>query len=175
VSEVHLYVKAEFLKSGVTLVDLPGCGDATASRSEVAEKISSNLDVRMIVSPIIRATDEKQGQNLMQSGFDEAQMRIRGKLDGNGFGVVLSKMDGLAVDPYIDGCYELISDEEIAQKRTRLMELKEEKVMLRPKYGQLKYNKTKADRAKKQAKKKHTTAVLKQTAKPPGNSLPLSI
>ncbi|KAF5237220.1 hypothetical protein FAUST_6131 [Fusarium austroamericanum] len=72
VKSVHIFAKADILKPGITLVDLPGCGDAVESRSEVAEKISHTLDVRMVVSPIIRATDEKQGQTLMRNGFDEA-------------------------------------------------------------------------------------------------------
>ncbi|GKT97975.1 gtpase slip-gc [Fusarium langsethiae] len=166
VKEVHIYAKSEILKSGITLVDLPGCGDATASRSEVAQKVSSDLDVRIIVTPIIRATDEKQGQALMQSGFDEAQMRIRGKLDGNGFGVVVSKMDGINVDSYIDGCDELLNDEQVAQERDRLTYLKEESQRLRPKYTTLRNNKKTAETRKKAAQDKYNTALENQRRKP---------
>ncbi|KAL4724222.1 hypothetical protein ACLX1H_008835 [Fusarium chlamydosporum] len=166
VNEVHIYAKAEILKSGITLVDLPGCGDATTSRSEVAKKISNDLDVRMIVSPIIRATDEKQGQALMQSGFEEAQMRIRGKLDGNGFGVVVSKMDEINFDSYIDGCDELCDDKEIAEKQERLMELKDASIELKSRYGTLKQKKNRADRVKTKAQKKHAAAVKKAKLKP---------
>ncbi|WZH49307.1 Dynamin_N domain-containing protein [Fusarium acuminatum] len=37
VKGVHIYAKSHILKPGITLVDLPGCGDAVESRSEVAE------------------------------------------------------------------------------------------------------------------------------------------
>ncbi|CEI60412.1 hypothetical protein FVEN_g6553 [Fusarium venenatum] len=169
VKDVHIFTKAEILKSGITLVDLPGCGDATASRSEVAQKISSDLDVRMIVSPIIRATDEKQGQTLMQSGFDEAQMRIRGKLDGNGFGVIVSKIDGINFESYIDGCDELWGDEEIAQKRERLALLKDQLVGLSRKSTTLRNNKARAENAKKLAQKNRKAALDRQKLKPSAN------
>ncbi|KAF4426579.1 GTPase SLIP-GC, partial [Fusarium austroafricanum] len=116
IQEVHLYIKSPLLKTGMTVVDLPGCGDATASRSEVAKKFSHRLDVRLVVSPIARATDEQHGQVLMQSGFDEALMKIRGKYDGNGFGVVLSKTDEIDIDAYINGSDELQNDSETQMK-----------------------------------------------------------
>lgn len=115
VKGVHIYAKSDILKSGITLVDLPGCGDAVESRSEVAERFAHRLDVRMVVSPIIRATDEKQGQALMRNGFDEAQMRIRGRLDGHGFCVVISKMDDMKVDSYIAGCPDLSGNKEVVR------------------------------------------------------------
>ncbi|KAF4993599.1 hypothetical protein FGRMN_6317 [Fusarium graminum] len=121
VEDVHLFVKSEILKSGMTLVDLPGCGDSTACRSEIARKFSHRLDVRLVVSPIVRAADEKQGQALMQSGFDEAQMKIRGKYNGHGFGVVLSKTDQLPVHRYLE---EFLQDHNDPETRTKLEEFR---------------------------------------------------
>ncbi|QPC69512.1 hypothetical protein HYE68_000264 [Fusarium pseudograminearum] len=138
VERVRIYVKANILNPGITLVDLPGCGDAVQSRSEVAQKVSHTLDVRMVVSPIIRATDEKQGQSLMKNGFDEAQMRLRGKMNGRGFCVIASKMDDLTVDSYIAGCLELRRDKEVAQKQKQLEDLKHEKIDLSGTYKELK-------------------------------------
>ncbi|SCO34021.1 uncharacterized protein FFNC_03580 [Fusarium fujikuroi] len=165
VEGVHIYAKSDILKSGITLVDLPGCGDTTTSRSEVAQKFSSQLDVRMVVSPIIRATDEKQAQALMQSGFDEAQMRIRGKLDGNGFGVIISKMDEIKVDVYIDGCDELFNDEEIIQKENQIEELKTEKARLKSEAPSLRDNKRHAEAWKKRTKKQYRAALKKHEAR----------
>lgn len=161
VEEVHIYAKADILKAGITLVDLPGCGDATTSRSEVAQKFSNQLDVRMVVSPIIRATDEKQAQSLMQSGFDEAQMRIRGKLDGTGFGVILSKMDEIKVDSYISGCDELCGDQDILQKEARIEELKTERSTLKSQNARLKENKRRAEAWKRRAKNQYQKAMKK--------------
>ncbi|KAF5254162.1 hypothetical protein FANTH_1044 [Fusarium anthophilum] len=165
VEGVHIYAKSDILKSGITLVDLPGCGDTTTSRSEVAQKFSSQLDVRMVVSPIIRATDEKQAQALMQSGFDEAQMRIRGRLDGNGFGVIISKMDEIKVDFYIDGCDELYNDEELIRKDSQLAELKTEKGNLKSEASRLKDNKKRTEAWKKRSKKQYEAAFKKYKAR----------
>ncbi|SCN76311.1 uncharacterized protein FFB20_05234 [Fusarium fujikuroi] len=123
VKDIHLFVKSEILKSGMTLVDLPGCSDSTPSRSEIARKYSHLLDVRLVVSPIMRAADENQSQVLMQSGFDEAQMKIRGKYDGHGFGIILSKTDHLSVDGYISELLEQQPDPEMQEKFDRLKEL----------------------------------------------------
>ncbi|KAF5023216.1 hypothetical protein F66182_4724 [Fusarium sp. NRRL 66182] len=119
VENVHLYVKSKILESGLTLVDLPGCGDATASRSEIAREFSHRLDVRIVVCPVARATDEKQGQALIQSGFDEAQMKILGKYDGYGFGVVLTKTDEIDIKAYIKASDKLRKDSQTSEKGQR--------------------------------------------------------
>ncbi|KAF5981378.1 gtpase slip-gc [Fusarium coicis] len=124
IQDVHMYVKSNFLRPGMTVVDLPGCGDATASRGEIAKRFSHRLDVRLVVSHIVRATDEHHGQVLMQSGFEEAQMKIRGKYDGRGFGVVLSRTDDIEVETYIEDSDELQSDPVTSQKLKTLAELR---------------------------------------------------
>lgn len=166
VEEVHIYVKSEILKSGITLVDLPGCGDATASRSEIAQRFSNQLDVRMVVSPIIRATDEKQGQALMQSGFDEAQLRIRGKLDGNGFGVIMSKIDDLKVDSYITSCDELCRDAGVLEAENKIEKLEKDKSQLSVDQGDLRTNKRKADITRARTQRLLTSARKKHHTKP---------
>ncbi|QPC58119.1 hypothetical protein HYE67_000350 [Fusarium culmorum] len=158
VKGVHIYAKADILKPGITLVDLPGCGDAVESRSEVAEKVSHTLDVRMVVSPIIRATDEKQGQSLMRNGFDEAQMRIRGKMDGRGFCVIASKMDDMKVDSYITGCPELVHNKDMVQKQNRLADLKDEKAEIKSTRKELKSAKKKAESQRNKATKSYDKA-----------------
>ncbi|KAJ4066338.1 hypothetical protein NW756_009841 [Fusarium oxysporum] len=144
IQDVHMYIKSNFLRPGMTVVDLPGCGDATASRGEIAKKFSYRLDVRLVVSPIQRATDEQHGQALMQSGFDEAQMKIRGKYDGRGFGVILTKMDDIEVDPYIKGSYELKNDPETSQK---LQNLKKSRASEKQKHADLKRIRAKLEMA----------------------------
>jgi hypothetical protein len=165
VKGVHMYAKSDILKPGITLVDLPGCGDAVESRSEVAERFAHRLDVRMVVSPIIRATDEKQGQALMRNGFDEAQMRIRGRLDGHGFCVVISKMDDMKVDSYIAGCRDLSGNKEVVQKQKELENLKTETYNLKSEHATLKNAKRKAESQKKKAQRSYDSAVKKHAIK----------
>ncbi|KAF5965973.1 hypothetical protein FBULB1_11949 [Fusarium bulbicola] len=165
VKEVRIYTKADILKTGITLVDLPGCGDAVESRSEVAEQFSHRLDVRLVVSPIIRAADEKQGQALMRNGFDEAQMKISGKLDGHGFCVIMSKMDDMKVDAYISQCPDLCRNQEVIQKLNQLANLKKEKDSLKPMYTVLKENKKTAESQRKKAQKAYDKAIRKHEKK----------
>ncbi|KAF5684906.1 GTPase SLIP-GC [Fusarium denticulatum] len=101
VEHVHMYVKSNILKSGMTLVDLPGCSDSTARRAEVTKAFAHQLDVRLVVSPIARASDEEKSQELIQSGFDEAQMKLSGKDDGRGFGIIMTMTDAINVDTYL--------------------------------------------------------------------------
>ncbi|KAF4338652.1 GTPase SLIP-GC [Fusarium beomiforme] len=165
VKEVRIYAKADILKSGITLVDLPGCGDAVENRSEVAEKYTHRLDVRLVVSPIIRAADEKQGQALMRNGYDEAQMRISGKLDNHGFGVIISKMDDIKFDSYIAQCPDLRRNSEVKQNQEELVKLKEESDELKPMYAVFRDNKKRAESQKKKGQKTYRSAKKKHEAR----------
>lgn len=145
VEMVSIFVKADILKTGINLVDLPGCGDAVDSRAEVTRKFRENLDVRMVVSPICRAADEKEGRALIQSGYEEAQMKLEGKLNSRGFCVVLSKIDDITVESYIKSS-ELGQDKEIVKKVDYLKSLRNEKSRLRSTYNSLQTDKRKAER-----------------------------
>ena len=60
----------------------------------MAERYYQNLAVTVIVSPAIRAVDEKTGVKLMSS-YQELQMQLDGKYNKDGFCVVLSKIDDI--------------------------------------------------------------------------------
>ncbi|KAF4472394.1 gtpase slip-gc [Fusarium albosuccineum] len=126
VDHVQFFVKADILKTGITLVDLPGYGDATVSRSEVAKTFSQTLDVRVVVTPTARAADEEKAVNLMRNGFDEAYMIASGKFDREapGFGVILSKIDALDVDQFLKN--ELSGNIEIQKRRTELQSVQQQ-------------------------------------------------
>ncbi|KPM39609.1 hypothetical protein AK830_g6943 [Neonectria ditissima] len=137
VKTVNLFVRAEILKTGISLVDLPGCGDAVDSRAEIAKKFRERLDVRMIVSPVCRAADEKEGKTLMKNGYQEAQMMLNGKLNSTGLCVVLSKTDDIMADAYIDGCPDLRNEPEVVQKRTLKQALLKDKSALEASHNSL--------------------------------------
>ncbi|KAM0557015.1 hypothetical protein ACHAPJ_005695 [Fusarium lateritium] len=161
VEDVHMYVKSDILKTGMTLVDLPGCGDATTSRSQVARKFSHRLDVRMVVSAIVRAADEKKAQDLMQSGFDEAQMKIRGKYDGHGFGIILSQSDHLKAESYLTGSSELREDERIVENLEKLKTIREKRAELEKSIKILERGVKRAEFDSKKAQVAHSEAMKK--------------
>lgn len=174
VNMVNIFVKADILKSGINLVDLPGCGDAVDSRAEIAQRFRQNLDVRMIVTPICRAADEKQGQALMKSGYEEAQMRLNGKLNSRGLCVVLSKMDDITVDTYIKGNPELKKDAEVLKKQDRLTSLLKEKEELNNTYTSLQKHKWDAEVSSRKAVIEHEARSKSTSENPYGRPLLLT-
>ncbi|KAF5724934.1 hypothetical protein FMUND_325 [Fusarium mundagurra] len=46
--KVRIYTKSDILKTGITLVDLPGIGEAVESHFEVTEQLSHRLDVQLL-------------------------------------------------------------------------------------------------------------------------------
>lgn len=94
IKSVKLFVKADILKSGIVLVDLPGLSDVVGARAQLAEEYYGKLGVNMIVTPIVRGADENTGVNLMTRN-QALNMKMDGKFDSKSFCVVLSKADVL--------------------------------------------------------------------------------
>ncbi|KAF5685386.1 GTPase SLIP-GC [Fusarium circinatum] len=148
VEDVHIYVKSDILKSGMTLVDLPGCSDSVARRAEVTKAFAHQLDVRLVVSPIARASDEEKSQELMQSGFDEAQMKLSGKDDGRGFGIIMTMTDSINVDTYLRSTPTLKFDSRVKANLDKLNKLRAEETGLK-----LEIENTKLEMSKARAQK----------------------
>jgi len=89
---VKLYVKADILKSGIVLVDLPGLSDVVGARAQLAKEYYGKLDVTIVVTPIVRGADEMTGVDLM-SRNQALNMKMDGKFNHKSFCVVLSKAD----------------------------------------------------------------------------------
>lgn len=94
IKRVKLFVKADILKSGIVLVDLPGLSDVVGARAQLAEEYYGKLGVNMIVTPIVRGADENTGVNLITRN-QALNMKMDGKFDSKSFCVVLSKADVL--------------------------------------------------------------------------------
>lgn len=109
IEQVKLYVKSDILKHGIVLVDLPGLSDTVESRSAIAENYSQNLSITAIVTPAIRAADEKTGLTLMES-HQELRMQLDGKYHKDSFCVVVSKIDDIDVDAHCTQSKDAIGD-----------------------------------------------------------------
>ncbi|KAK7923086.1 hypothetical protein PG985_007157 [Apiospora marii] len=75
---VKVFTKADVLSTGVTLVDLPGCGDSNAARGAVAADYMEQCTSIFVVAPIKRAVDDKLAQHLLGESF-----KLQMKLDGH--------------------------------------------------------------------------------------------
>ncbi|KAH9886592.1 hypothetical protein F4778DRAFT_798307 [Xylariomycetidae sp. FL2044] len=97
IESVNVYVKSEILQNGVTLVDMPGLGDSSDVRSGVSAKIRKKLESTIVVTPAVRALDEKTAFSLMNDSH-EIQMRMNGKMTKQSFCIVTTKIDETALD-----------------------------------------------------------------------------
>jgi hypothetical protein len=75
----------------------------------VAESYYQNLSVTAIVTPAIRAVDEKTGVKLM-GNYQELRMQLDGKYNKDSFCVVVSKIDDMDVDAFCKGSVEARKD-----------------------------------------------------------------
>lgn len=91
---VRIFLHSDVLKYGLTLVDLPGLGDANSARAQIARDFFPKLATTVIVSPIDRAADEKTAHDLLDE-HHEIRLQLDGKYNAQGFGFVLSKSDNM--------------------------------------------------------------------------------
>ncbi|EAA31121.2 hypothetical protein GE21DRAFT_8688 [Neurospora crassa] len=99
VKEARIFVKADILRHGIALVDLPGLSDAVESRAQVAERYNQQIDTTIIVTPSVRAINEKTGFQLM-SKYQALRMKLDGKLQKNRSCIVASQMDNIDCDTF---------------------------------------------------------------------------
>ena len=141
IEEVRLYVKSDILKHGIMLVDLPGLSDMVESRAAVAERYYQKLSVTAIVTPAIRAVDEKTGVKLMGS-YQELRMKLDGKYHKDSFCVVVSKIDDVDCDTI---CREIQDARQDTQLQADVNEMKATSESYNGTYKQLKSAEKKLD------------------------------
>ncbi|KAK3332003.1 hypothetical protein B0T19DRAFT_472983 [Cercophora scortea] len=101
--------------------------------------IKEKLALTTIVTPAIRAVDEKTGTGLM-SQYQELRMKLDGKFHKRGFCVVISKADDMDCDAYCKGPKEAKEDSELQKD---VAEMKDIIVQSREKEKELKVEKRK--------------------------------
>ncbi|TGO14415.1 hypothetical protein BTUL_0053g00140 [Botrytis tulipae] len=89
---VRIYTKAEILRHGLVLVDLPGLGDSNTGRTQVAENFSKKLTYVWIVADIVRAIDDQVAKDLMGKSF-RRQLLMDGKYDDKYVTFIMTKTD----------------------------------------------------------------------------------
>jgi hypothetical protein len=86
----------------------------------VAEGYYQNLAITAIVTPAMRAVDEKTGLKLMGK-YQETRMQLDGKYHKDSFCVVVSKTDDIDCDSFCKGNKEGRQD---AQLQAQVVEIK---------------------------------------------------
>ncbi|KAK0709452.1 hypothetical protein B0T26DRAFT_754658 [Lasiosphaeria miniovina] len=100
INEAKLFIKADILKHGLVLVDLPGLADAVESRAQVTERFLQALEITVIVVPARRAVDGKTGVQLM-SDYQTVSMQMDDKFNKKRFCVVVSQIDEIDCDVFV--------------------------------------------------------------------------
>ncbi|OWO97707.1 hypothetical protein B2J93_2467 [Marssonina coronariae] len=127
---VKVLIKADILRQGLVLVDLPGLGDSNAGRAQVAEQYMKHLEHMWIVADINRAVDDKVAQELLGTSF-QRQLLLNGNYHDRFVTFVMTRIDNVNTDEVIgnlelaDGVLSAALKEE-TQLRETLEEAQEE-------------------------------------------------
>jgi hypothetical protein len=92
---VRVYIKNDLVKTGIVLVDLPGCGDSNTARAAVAKNYEKQANAIFVVTRITRAVDDKIASEILNDSF-----KLQLQLDGTYSSVTLicTGKDELIVD-----------------------------------------------------------------------------
>lgn len=118
---VRIYTKAEILRHGLVLVDLPGLGDSNTGRTQVAENYAKNLTYIWIVADIVRAIDDQIAKDLMGKSF-RRQLLMDGKYDDRYVTFVMTKTD-------IINNEEVIESLQLREKELKAVLAREEEIL----------------------------------------------
>ncbi|KAK3384216.1 hypothetical protein B0T24DRAFT_567361 [Lasiosphaeria ovina] len=122
INEAKLFVKANILKHGLVLVDLPGLADAVESRAQVTERFLQALEITAIVVPARRAVDGKTGVQLM-SDYQAVSMQMDDKFNKKRFCVVVSQIDEIDCDIFVKSTRSLKTDQALQEENEEVKRL----------------------------------------------------
>jgi len=94
VKVVRIYVKADILRCGIILVDLPGSHDTSAARVAVADNYRKNLTASVVCAPAVRAGSDRVAQELLGS-VERRNMQLDGLYTSDSLFFVVTKIDDL--------------------------------------------------------------------------------
>jgi GTPase Era involved in 16S rRNA processing len=94
VKVVRIYVRAQILKPGIVLVDLPGSQDTSASRVAVTDNYRKNLSASVVCAPAIRAASDKIAHDLLSS-VERRNMQMDGLYTSESLFFTVTKIDEL--------------------------------------------------------------------------------
>lgn len=96
VKVVRIFVKADILKHGIILVDLPGSGDTSVARVAAAENYRKNLTASVVCAPAPRAGDDKAASDLLMSSVQRRNMQLDGIYTSESLFFVITQTDRLS-------------------------------------------------------------------------------
>ncbi|KAK1573927.1 uncharacterized protein LY79DRAFT_640598 [Colletotrichum navitas] len=98
VEQVEIFLRSEILRHGIKLVDLPGVMDALESRAQIARDYSERLEKRIVVTPAIRAADNRAAAELLLSEQETLVLDMNDMLKPDSLCVAITKIDDIDCD-----------------------------------------------------------------------------
>ncbi|KAN0112190.1 hypothetical protein V8E51_005141 [Hyaloscypha variabilis] len=95
VKVVRIYLKSEFLKYGIVLVDLPGLGDTSAARVAVAENYRKNLKGTLVCAAAPRAGEDHDANELLMTVEQSRKLKYDGIYTIESLFFVITQIDRL--------------------------------------------------------------------------------
>lgn len=128
VEMVEIFVVADILRDGIVLVDLPGETDALDARSQVARRYYNKLDRILVVASGDRAVDNKTAVDLIRED-QVVDMEADGKLRDGSLGLVVTKVDQMEWQDFVESEWPTDSVPEELQRAVDGLETKKEDVV----------------------------------------------
>lgn len=97
---VKVFIKADVLKTGIVLVDLPGSSDDNAARNAVAQEYMKFLQHLWIASNIVRAVNDQVAKEIFGAAF-KFQLMMDGIYNANFITFLMTKCDDITTDEAI--------------------------------------------------------------------------
>jgi predicted GTPase len=148
VKVVRIYVKAEILRNGIILVDLPGSHDTSAARVAVADNYRKNLTASVVCANADRAGSDKIAQDLLTS-VERRNMQLDGLYKSDSLFFVVTKIDRLEYEKYIRDHKNLQQANQQDMKSIVSMKKEIEKLQGELEKGEEKKSRAERDSAKK--------------------------
>lgn len=130
VEHVEIRVKADILRHGLKIVDLPGIMDSLDSRAAVAQRYMERLEKKIVVTHAVRGADSKATADLLLPSADMVELELDDKFRADSLAVIITKIDDLEINnaaeewPEADDIEEL--EEAFEELQAQLDQLKEE-------------------------------------------------
>lgn len=97
----RLYLKAEILRHGLVMVDIPGSMDSNAARSSQAELYQTNIAAHLIITPPARAASAHETELNLDKTY-QLKLDLNGYLNSESMAVIIARIDeSLKVSRYI--------------------------------------------------------------------------
>ncbi|PQE05083.1 tat pathway signal sequence protein [Rutstroemia sp. NJR-2017a BVV2] len=154
VKVVRIEVKADILKGGIVLVDLPGTMDTNVARGALAAAYSKKLTVNCVISPTERAATDKPAQELLGS-VTKRFLQLENHFSSEHLCFVITKTDSSLVHERYLRKHQII-EKDLRQVLAERERIAGQNIVMQKKFDSVKQKMAEGEKMLKQAEKERT-------------------